>query len=276
MTQKAFIIGHPIAHSKSPIIHQYWLGENGIEGGYEPLDIDPKDLPAFFKQLKLGTYIGGNVTIPHKQDAIALCDEVTNEAQEIGAVNTIFVKNGRLFGSNTDILGFLANLDAKAPDWDKQGHSAIVLGAGGAARAILVALRDRGFKCVHVLNRTKQTATDLCAQISGPFQAHALEDFEKLAPEAHLLVNTTSIGMHGTKFTGMDLKRLPKSALVTDIVYTPLKTSLLEAAEAAGLHTVDGLGMLLHQAVPGFEAWFGHRPKVTPELRALVEKELGL
>ncbi len=276
MTQKAFIIGHPIAHSKSPTIHQYWLKEAGLDGAYLPLDVAPEKVADFFADLKNGPYLGGNVTIPHKQVALTLCDAVTPSAREIGAVNTILVKEGKTHGSNTDITGFLANLDAKAPGWDHLGPAAIVLGAGGAARAILVALRDRGFKHIHVLNRTQQTAIDLCQEIKGPFVPHGLDQFAQLAPKAHVLVNTTSIGMHGTSFAGLDLSLLPKTALVTDIVYTPLQTPLLKEAEALGLTTVDGLGMLLHQAVPGFKAWFGQEPKVSPALRSLVEKELGL
>lgn len=275
MTTKAFVIGHPIAHSKSPLIHEYWLKALEIDGSYEAIDVLPDDLGRFFERMRQGAFIGGNVTIPHKQTALQFCDTVAEVARRIGAINTVQVQDGQIHGSNTDMIGFLANLDGKAPDWDTQKRTCMVLGAGGAARAVLVALHDRGFENIYVLNRTLETAQRLCAELKGPFHAHALADFAKLAAECTLLVNTTSIGMHGTAFAGLDLSKLPASALVTDIVYTPLQTPLLRAATAIGLQTVDGLGMLLHQAVPGFEGWFGQRPRITPDLRALVEKAIA-
>jgi shikimate dehydrogenase len=204
----------------------------------------------------------------------ALCDEVDPLAKTIGAVNTLVVHNGKVFGTNTDYLGFLGNLDAGAPNWSQEVEEAIVLGAGGAARAILVALRHRGIEKIHVLNRTLANAQTLVQSIDGPFEAHGYEAFAELAPRAGLVVNTSSVGMHGSRFDWLDHRLLPKTALVTDIVYAPLITPLLADASAAGLNTVDGLGMLLHQAVPGFEAWFDTRPSVTPALRAAVEATL--
>ncbi len=270
MTKKAFVIGHPVAHSRSPIIHCTWLAEHGIDGTYEPIDVAPEHLPSFFEGLRSGEFAGGNVTIPHKEAVFALCDSVDELARTIGAVNTLVIENGRIHGSNTDYLGFLGNLDDGAPGWSDGPNDALVIGAGGAARAVLVALRRRDGGRVHVLNRTLANAQALVDDIAGPFEAHGFDAFPALAPHIGLVVNTSSIGMHGSRFDWLDLSLLPKSALVTDIVYTPLITPLLAAAQAQGLKTVDGLGMLLHQAVPGFAAWFGTTPKVTPQLRARV------
>ena len=275
MTTKAFVIGHPINHSRSPLIHGTWLAEHGIDGSYEAIDVAPADLPAFFERLRSGEFAGGNVTIPHKEAVFALCDEVDPLACTIGAVNTLVVRSGKVFGSNTDYLGFLGNLDAAVPGWSDGPADAMVIGAGGAARAVLVALQRRNAGKVHILNRTLANAQALIDAIEGPFSAHSFDAFAELAPRTGIVINTTSIGMHGTRFDWLDFALLPERTLVTDIVYVPLQTPLLVEAAAHGLRTVDGLGMLLHQAVPGFEAWFGVRPSVTPELRALVEATLG-
>ncbi|MHA6689238.1 shikimate dehydrogenase [Devosia sp. A449] len=274
MTTKAFVIGHPIAHSRSPLIHGTWLEEHGIDGRYDAIDVAPSELPAFFERLRSGEFVGGNVTIPHKEAVFALCDSVDPLATMIGAVNTLVVKDGKVHGSNTDYLGFLGNLDAAAPGWSDGPADAMIIGAGGAARAVLVALRRRNGGKVHVLNRTLSKAQALVEEIDGPFEAHGFEAFAELAPQIGLVVNTSSIGMHGSRFDWLDLGLLAKTSLVTDIVYTPLVTPLLADAAAHGLRIVDGLGMLLHQAAPGFEAWFGVRPTVTPELRARVEATL--
>ena len=271
----AFVIGHPIKHSRSPLIHGSWIARYGFEATYAPFDVAPEDLGRFVERIRLGEFVGGNVTIPHKEAVFALCDEVDPLARTIGAVNTLVrTPDDTIFGFNTDYMGFLGNLDQNAPGWDSGLERAIVLGAGGAARAILVALRERGLKEIVLLNRTPEKAEALAREIGGPFVPGALADYAKYAGGAGLLVNTTSIGMHDTRFDDLDLRLLPKSALVTDIVYVPLVTPLLADARALGLRTVDGLGMLLHQAVPGFEAWFGVRPEVTPELRARVEATL--
>ncbi|MBN9332840.1 shikimate dehydrogenase [Devosia sp.] len=275
MTKKAFVIGHPIAHSRSPLIHGTWLAEHGIDGSYEAIDVSPAELPAFFERLRAGEFVGGNVTIPHKEAVFALCDSVDDLAKTIGAVNTLVVRDGKVHGYNTDYLGFLGNLDAAAPGWSDAPRDALVIGAGGAARAILVALRERNGGQVHVLNRTLANAEALVEEIEGPFEAHGFEAFSELAPKIGIVVNTSSIGMHGSRFDWLDMGLLPKTALVTDIVYTPLITPLLADAEAHGLKIVDGLGMLLHQAVPGFADWFGVRPEVTPALRARIEAMLG-
>ncbi|WP_108396743.1 shikimate dehydrogenase [Devosia submarina] len=275
VTTKAFVIGHPIKHSRSPLIHGTWISQHGLDASYEAIDVAPDQLPAFFKRLRRGEFAGGNVTIPHKQDVFALCDSVDPLATSIGAVNTLVVQDGQVHGTNTDYLGFLGNLDAEMPGWSERLDTAIVLGAGGAARAILVALQSRNVGSIVLLNRTRETAEELAAELAGSISVASLNAFNDVAPLAGLVVNTSSIGMHGSRFEGLDLATLPSHALVTDIVYTPLQTPLLAEAEARGLAVVDGLGMLLHQAVPGFEAWFGVRPQVDKPLRTKVEATLG-
>ena len=272
--KRAFVIGHPIAHSRSPLIHNFWLKQYGIAGSYEAIDVEPHALGAFFERLKAGEFAGGNVTIPHKEAVYSLVDELDPLAEEIGAVNTLVRKDSGIEGLNTDYLGFLGNLDQNAPGWDQGLKSVIVLGAGGASRAILVALKSRNIPQIRLLNRTAGKAEELAIELAGPIRAGGLGDFAACAPDAGLVINTSSVGMKGTSFDDLDLDRLPRATIVTDIVYVPLETPLLAEARKAGLRTVDGLGMLLHQAVPGFEAWFGTRPEVTPELRKLVEATL--
>jgi shikimate dehydrogenase len=274
LTKKAFVIGHPIAHSRSPLIHGTWLAEYGIDGSYEAIDVTPEALPGFFERLRNGEFVGGNVTIPHKEAVFDLCDSVDDLARTIGAVNTLIVRDGKVHGTNTDYLGFLGNLDSGAPGWSDGPNDALVIGAGGAARAVLVALRRRNGGKVHVLNRTLANAQALVAEIDGPFEAHGFDAFPALAPRIGLVVNTSSIGMHGSRFDWLDMNVLSPKTLVTDIVYTPLITPLLAEAQDRGLPVVDGLGMLLHQAVPGFAAWFGVTPEVTPGLRARIEASL--
>jgi len=274
VTTKAFVIGHPINHSRSPLIHGTWLAEHGIDGSYEAIDVAPEALGGFFERLRAGEFAGGNVTIPHKEAVFALCDSVDPLARTIGAVNTLVVRDGKVHGTNTDYLGFLGNLDAGAPGWAEGVRDAVVIGAGGAARAILVALKSRGIAKARLLNRSVDKADALAREIGGDVTAYPLQFWSILAPAADLVVNTTSIGMHGTRFEQLNLDLLPSTTLVTDLVYVPLVTPLLADAAARGLRTVDGLGMLLHQAVPGFEAWFGVRPTVTAELRARVEATL--
>lgn len=272
--KRAFVIGHPIAHSRSPLIHGHWIREHAIDGSYEAIDVAPDDIPALIARLRSGEFVGGNVTIPHKETVFPFCDEVDPLAKMIGAVNTLVMRDGKLFGTNTDYLGFLGNLDAAMPGWSDGPKDAVVIGAGGTARAVLVALRRRDGGRVHVLNRTLANAEALVNEIDGPFEAHGFEAFADLAPQTGIVINTSSIGMHGTKFDWLDFSLLAPGTLVTDIVYVPLLTPLLADAKAHGLPVVDGLGMLLHQAVPGFEAWFGVRPTVTPELRKIVEATL--
>ncbi len=272
--KRAFVIGHPIAHSRSPLIHNTWIKAYGVAGSYEPIDVAPAAVAGIFARLRRGEFAGGNVTIPHKEAAFGLCDSVDALARRIGAVNTLTAADGRVHGANSDYYGFLANLDQQAPGWSDGPRDAIVLGAGGASRAVVVALQQRGTGIIHILNRTPERARALAAELGPGLAGGSLDDFARLAPNTGFVVNTSAIGMHGTGFDNLPLERLPAMALVTDIVYTPLETPLLAAARAHGLHTVDGLGMLLHQAVPGFEAWFGVRPQVTAELRAAVAATL--
>jgi shikimate dehydrogenase len=277
--KRAFVIGHPIAHSRSPLIHEHWIKEHGIDGSYEAIDVAPDDVEAFFERLRSGEFVGGNVTVPLKELAFEFCDERDFDTAHIGAFNTLVARREKdgivIHGSNTDHYGFLANLDAEAPGWSEGLLKAIVLGAGGAARGVASALLARRIPRVIILNRTPEKAEALAADMPGPIEARALSEWELLAPTTRLVVNTTTVGMHGSRFDNLKLELLPREALVTDIVYTPLVTPLLEDARELGLRIVDGLGMLLHQAVPGFEAWFGVRPEVTAALRRKVEKTIG-
>ena len=273
-TPRAFVCGHPIAHSRSPLIHGHWLRHHGIAGSYTAIDVEPGEFPAFLDLLRAGSHRGGNVTIPHKEAAFALADRKDAAAAAIGAANTLWMDGATLHGSNTDAYGFIANLDERAPRWDARKGPAVVLGAGGAARAVLFALGERGFTDIRIVNRTVVRAKALAAHFGPSFSAHAQDAAPELLSDATLLVNTTPAGMHGQAELPADLDALPDGALVADIVYVPLETPLLAAAARRGLRTVDGLGMLLHQAVPGFERWFGVRPEVTPELRAMIEADI--
>ncbi|WP_173934393.1 shikimate dehydrogenase [Chelativorans sp. Marseille-P2723] len=270
--RRAFVCGHPIGHSRSPLIHNFWLKEHGIEGSYERRDVTPEAFPAFLREFSR-YYAGGNVTIPHKESAWNLVERRDEAAQAIGAVNTLWLENGRLCGGNTDAYGFAANLDANAPGWPDVGV-ATVIGAGGAARAVIYALLKRGLRRIRIVNRTEQRARDLAEVFGSGATAHPWEKRNELLESTGLLVNTSSLGMAGTPALDIELEALPGQAIVTDIVYVPLQTPLLAAAAARGLVTADGLGMLLHQAVPGFERWFGVRPEVTSALRDMVVADL--
>ncbi|SIQ84499.1 shikimate dehydrogenase [Rhizobium sp. RU20A] len=272
----AFVIGHPIKHSRSPIIHGHWLKTLGLGGRYRAIDVSPEELPAFFAGIRNGTaaLVGGNITIPHKEAALTLVDNPDERAKEMGATNTIWLEDGRLHATNTDGEGFIGNLDAAVPDWSAQVATAVVLGAGGAARAVIQSLRDRGIRDIRILNRTEARARELSERFGPATSAHALDGIAEHLADADLLVNTTSLGMDGGESLTLPFARMKRSALVTDIVYVPLNTPFLKEASAHGLKTVDGLGMLLHQAVPGFERWFGKRPTVTDDLRALLEADI--
>ncbi|MBZ9770252.1 shikimate dehydrogenase [Mesorhizobium sp. CA6] len=271
--KKAFVTGHPIAHSRSPKIHGYWLAKYGIDGSYEAIDVAPADFAAFLKSLGENGYRGGNVTIPHKEAAFAGVARRDHAADEIGAVNTLWFEDGILCGGNTDGYGFAANLDEHAPGWAANGP-AVVLGAGGASRAVIHALKERGVKDIRIANRTLARAEELSRHFGAGVSAHGAGALSELLADAGLLINTTSLGMHGDATLSADPAGLPDHAIVTDIVYVPLETPLLAAARARGLKTVDGLGMLLHQAVPGFERWFGRKPEVTPELRRMIVADI--
>ena len=270
---KAFVCGHPIAHSRSPMIHGHWLRSYGINGSYTAIDVAPAEFAAFLAGLGAAGLRGGNVTIPHKEAAFAGVQRRDEAAEQIGAVNTVWFEDGVMWGGNTDAYGFAANLDQLSPGWDK-GDVAVVLGAGGASRAIIHALKQRGFKDIRIVNRTVERAEELARQFGAGVSAHSQGATSELLGDASLLVNTTALGMHGNEGLPADPEGLPDHAIVTDIVYVPLETPLLAAARARGLKTVDGLGMLLHQAVPGFERWFGRRPEVTAELRDLIVADL--
>ena len=271
---RAGVVGHPVKHSRSPIIHGYWLEQFGINGRYDRYDVKPEDFSHFVKTLSEQGLQGVNVTIPHKEAAFLALDEATERARRLKAANTLWFENGKLWGDNTDSIGFLANLDQGHPGWDINAKSALILGAGGAARAIIAGLQERNIEKITIVNRTRERAEELALMSGGQV---AIAEWSKVSfqlESADLVVNTTSLGMSGQPDLDLSLDPLGKNALVTDIVYVPLETNLLKQARLRGNPVVDGLGMLLHQAVPGFEHWFGKRPVVTDELRHLVEDHI--
>jgi len=270
---RACVMGHPVAHSRSPMIHSYWLKSLGIQGAYELKDLSPEEFPAFVTSFPANGYIGGNVTVPHKEAAYRLVDRRDEAAEAVGAVNTLWLENGRLLGGNSDTYGFIANLDDRAPGWNVPGCRVVVLGAGGAARSVAYALVARGGE-VHLVNRTLARAGELAARFGSRVRAHGFDVLPRLLAEADVLVNCTSLGMVGKPRLEIDLGPLKPDAVVYDIVYVPLETALLAAARKRGHRTVDGLGMLLQQAGFGFRKWFGVAPRVTPELRAIVEANI--
>ncbi|SLN24554.1 Shikimate dehydrogenase [Pseudoruegeria aquimaris] len=267
----AGVIGHPIAHSRSPALHGHWLRRYGIDGHYIPMDVNREHLETVLQTLPKMGFVGVNVTIPHKERALALADVVTDRAALIGASNTlIFRKDGKLLADNTDGYGFIENLKQGAPNWRGPDGPAIVLGAGGASRAVLSALIEAGVPEIFLANRTKARAEALKDEFGAKVKVIDWVQVSNVLPDAALLANTTSLGMTGAAEMRLPLDNLTSKTVVTDIVYTPLRTPLLDAAEMAGCTTVDGLGMLLHQAAPGFERWFGQRPDVDDALRAAV------
>lgn len=278
----ACIIGWPVEHSRSPIIHNYWLKHYGIAGEYRREAVPPEHFAAFARSLVARGYLGANVTVPNKEAALdcSLPDEV---ASVVGAANTLWLDGGFLQSTNTDVEGFLNNLDACAPGWDRElGQDAaqdpanvVVVGAGGAARAVVYALITRDAHRITVVNRTRDRATALRSRFGERVRVAPFEELDTLLGDAALLVNTSTLGMTGQPALAVDVGRLPGHAVVADLVYVPLKTPLLKAAQARGLATADGLGMLLHQAVRGFALWFGKTPEVTAELRAVVEADLA-
>jgi shikimate dehydrogenase len=269
----ACLIGWPAAHSRSPLIHHYWLRTLGIEGGYVIEAVPPDEFQDFVFRLSIRGFVGANVTIPHKERALTL-SKPDDRARAVGAANTLWYEDGELCSTNTDVEGFINNLDACASGWDK-AEDALVLGAGGSSRAVVFGLLERGIKRVHLANRTMERARALADQFGASVLPVAWERIGDLLPRVGLLVNTTSLGMRGQPPLELDVGLLPSHAVVADLVYVPLETPLLAAARARGLKTADGLGMLLHQAVRGFELWFGQRPEVTSELRAVVEADLA-
>lgn len=270
---RACVMGHPVAHSRSPMIHGYWLRTLGIPGTYELKDVAPAEFPAFFTHLAEQGYVGGNVTVPHKEAAYKLVHRRDAAAEAIGAVNTVWLEGGLLVGGNSDAHGFITHLDDGAPGWNVPGCCAVVLGAGGAARAAAYAFIERGVE-VALVNRTLARAQELAAHFGAQVHAYAEDELSQLLPQADVLVNCTSRGMIGKPALELELGSLKPSAVVYDVIYVPLETQLLAAARSRGHRTVDGLGMLLQQAGFGFEKWFGTAPHVTRELRALVEADI--
>jgi shikimate dehydrogenase len=268
---KAGVMGWPVSHSLSPRLHRFWLKQYNINGTYEPIAIEPKNFRKRLNMLIEDGFAGVNVTVPHKETAFNEVDEVDDRAVRIGAVNTIVFDNtGRKLGSNTDGFGFIENLKAGAPGRRFQSGPAVVLGAGGASRAIIIALLDAGVPEIRLINRTKSRAIKIARDIGGCITTISWDQREDALENTAVLINTTALGMVGKQMLGLSLKKLPITTLVTDIVYAPLETVLLKKAKARGNPIVDGLGMLLHQARPGFEAWFRQKPEVTGELRAHV------
>ena len=275
----AGIMGWPVAHSRSPLIHNYWLQKYGLTGSYVQLPVVPGTLGAAIAGLKALGFKGCNLTIPHKVEAMAFMDEVDPMARRMGAMNTIVVQaDGSLKGFNNDGYGYIQSLLDAQPDWRADAGPVTVLGAGGAARAVVLSLADRGAKEIRLLNRSPAAAQALADEFGDEFgevvKALPWADRNAALEGVALLVNTTSQGMHGNPALDLDLSALPTTALVSDVVYVPLETPLLHAAKARGNPTVDGLGMLLNQARPAFEAWFGVLPDITPELRQMVEATL--
>jgi shikimate dehydrogenase len=273
----AGVLGWPVGHSRSPRLHGFWLQQHGIDGAYLPLAVKPEDFEAVIRALPRMGFRGANVTVPHKEAALALADHVDPLARRIGAVNTLVVRDdGSLEGRNTDAFGFIENLRQGCPGFSAARGPAVVLGAGGAARAVVAALQDDGCPEIRLLNRSRERAEALKADLEtvvmpgGNITVLPWDSRAAALNDAALLVNTTSLGMTGQPPLEISLAALPTDALVTDIVYAPLLTDLLRAAQSRGNPIVDGLGMLLHQARPGFEAWFGVSPKVTDELRTFV------
>lgn len=277
MIRKVCVMGWPITHSRSPLIHNHWIRTYGVPNAvYERLAVPPEDFLRTIHELQDLGFIGANVTVPHKEAAFAALARHDAVARRLRAVNTIVLTPDGFEGRNTDGYGFIANLKERAKDWHASRGPAVLLGAGGATRAIAAALEAEGAPELRIVNRTRAKAEALAADLRlRSARIYEWSEAEAALDGANLLVNTTTLGMKGAGEVDIPLDRLPHAALVTDIVYTPLETGLMARARARGHDVVDGLGMLLHQAVPGFEAWFGVRPRVTPELRALVLEDMG-
>ncbi len=274
-TRLAGVVGWPVSHSRSPRLHGYWLEHYAIDGAYLPLGVDPRHVETALRALPLLGFRGVNVTVPHKEEALGVVDRVDDMAARIGAVNTIVIDaQGRLEGRNSDGFGFMENLRHGAPGFDASRGAAVVLGAGGAARAVVAALLEAGTPELRLINRTRERAEKLAGDMGGAVRVENWQDRDQVLQDAALLVNTTTLGLTGHAPLDLNLDRLPGEAVVNDIVYLPLRTPLLDDAARRGNPVVDGLGMLLHQARPGFEAWFGRDPEVTQELRDFVAADL--
>jgi shikimate dehydrogenase len=272
--KRACVVGWPVAHSRSPLIHGFWLAKYGIEGSYVKQPLRPDQAAEFLRNLPAHGFVGCNVTLPHKETAFAVADERGPAAAAVGAANTLWLEGGRLVAESTDTLGFINNLKATVPDVDLRGAAVAILGAGGAARAVIYSLLSEGVGGVRLMNRTHARAETLARHFGARITVHDWEQRNTCVRGVRLLVNTTTLGMTGADRLDLDVSALDSRCIVADIVYVPLTTPLLAAARARGLATVDGLGMLLHQAAPGFEKWFGVRPEVTEELRALLVRDI--
>lgn len=271
---RACCIGWPIQHVRSPLIHGFWLKAYGIDGEYTREAVEPGEAHAFLRSLADRGFAGCNVTIPHKEAAFAAMDEVDPGAVAVGAVNTVWHEGGRLIGMNSDVTGFLLNLDDQVPGWDREVGHAVVLGAGGAARGIVHGLRSRGIETITLANRSLSKAEAIAAGDPRRIRPVAWSDLPSALPGADLIVNTTSLGMSGQPPLDLALDGLKSAAIVSDIVYVPLVTQLLAEARRRGHRSAEGLGMLLHQAVPGFRKWFGVTPEVTPALHAHLAADI--
>lgn len=267
----AGVIGCPVAHSKSPLLHGHWLRTYDIQGHYVPLHVEPADLEATIRMMPKMGFVGANVTIPHKEAVMAIADEITERASQIGAANTlVFRADGTILADNTDGYGFITNLMQGAPNWEPAAGPAVVLGAGGACRAVIASLLEAGVTDIILTNRTRDRAEQLRSDFGSKVRVVDWDQAANVLEEGKLVVNTTSLGMTGKPKLQIPLEGLRSDAVVTDLIYTPLQTDLLQHAEKIGCTTVDGLGMLIHQAVPGFEQWFGTRPDVTEATRAMI------
>jgi len=269
----ACVIGWPVAHSRSPLIHNYWIRQHGLNAEYRREAVPAEKFPDFIAALAERGYVGASVTVPHKEAALRL-SRPDALAAAVGAANMLWLEGSALHSSNTDVAGFMENLNAAVPGWRPEADSAVVLGAGGAARSIVYGLIEQGIRHIHVVNRSFDRAMLLRERFGERVLPQRWDALDALLPQADLLVNTTTLGMTGQPPLALEVAALPDRAVVADIVYAPLVTPLLAAAKAHSLRTVDGLGMLLHQAVGAFARWFGVRPQVTGDLRALVEADL--
>ena len=273
--KRACVIGWPIAHSRSPLIHGFWLRQYGIDGTYSKKAVKAEDLANFLSSLRARGFEGCNVTVPHKEAAFSAAVKRQPSAIAVGAANTLWFENDELTCANTDTYGFMANLENRAPDWRNNTGPIVVLGAGGSARAVVHGFLEDGRTDIRVFNRSLERGEELAKHFGARVMAWPWALRQDHVPEAAVIVNATTLGMNGAGSPGIDFSRARKGAVAADLVYVPLATEFLKSAGAHDLVAVDGLGMLLHQAVPGFEKWFGVRPEVTPELYDLVAKDIG-
>ncbi len=272
--KKACVIGWPIEHSRSPLIHGYWLKKYGVDGSYTKLPVKPEDVPSFLKSLSERGLQGCNVTVPHKEAAFAAAEVKDASAIAVGAANTIWLEGGKLACANTDTYGFMTHLQRASPNWSARDSVVSILGAGGAARAIVYGFLQAGVASVQVFNRSHERSQTLAGHFGPKVKAFAWSERNERSRHSSVVVNTTTLGMKGHGDPEIDFSQLKADCVAADIVYVPLETAFLKSARAHGLTTVDGLGMLLHQAVPGFEKWFGVRPEVTDELRQIIVADI--